>query len=137
MVGKPPGTALRTILKYAFAAFFALAGANHFYRPAWYLKIMPPILPYPLILVYLSGALETALGLALLSSRLERKAGWGLAALLLAVFPANAYMAARPEAFPAFKPLVLWLRLPLQFVLIGLVLWSVSGKPVRGKTRAD
>ena len=105
---------MRRILKYLLAAFFTLAGLNHFLRPDWYLKIMPPALPYPLTLVYLSGALETALGLALLSPKLERKASWGLAALLLAVFPANINMAMRPEAFPAFKPMVLWLRLPLQ-----------------------
>ena len=116
----------RTGLRYLFAAFFALAGVNHFYKPGWYLKIMPPALPYPLLLVYLSGLAETALGLALLSKKHQGKAGWGLAALLLAVFPANIYMAARPEAFPGFKPWVLWARLPLQFVLIGLVLWSAT-----------
>lgn len=117
-----------TGLRYFFAVFFALAGANHFYKPGWYLKIMPPALPYPLLLVYLSGLLETGLGLALLSDRHRGKAGWGLAALLLAIFPANIYMAARSEAYPAFKPWVLWARLPLQFVLIGLVLWSARRK---------
>ena len=116
---------MRRILKYLLAAFFTVAGANHFIKPSWYLKIMPPALPYPLLLVYLSGLLETALGLALLSHRLERKAGWGLAALLLAIFPANLNMALHPEAFPGFKPWLLWLRLPFQFVLIALVLWSV------------
>ena len=118
----------RTGLRYLFAAFFALAGVNHFYKPGWYLKIMPPALPYPLLLVYLSGLLETVLGLALLSKKHQSKAGWGLAALLLAIFPANLYMVAKPEAFPEFRPWVLWARLPLQFVLIGLVLWSARGK---------
>ncbi|MDQ2999967.1 MAG: DoxX family protein [Fibrobacterota bacterium] len=112
------------MVKWALALFFTVAGANHFFAPEWYLKIMPPFLPWHRPLVYLSGALEMALGLALLSPRLERKAGWGLAALLLGVFPANVHMALHPEAFPAFKPLTLWLRLPLQFVLIGLVFWS-------------
>jgi uncharacterized membrane protein len=119
---------IRTGLRYLLAFFFALAGANHFYKPGWYLKIMPPSLPYPLLLVYFSGVLETALGLALLSNKHKGKAGWGLAALLLAIFPANLYMAARPEAFPGFKPWALWARLPLQFVLIGLVLWSARRK---------
>lgn len=124
-------SAVRTGLRYMFSAFFAVAGANHFYKPEWYLKIMPPALPYPLLLVYLSGMLETALGLALLSNRHRGKAAWGLAALLLAVFPANIYMAARPEAFPRIKPWMLLARLPLQFVLMGLVLWSAGGNPGR------
>lgn len=120
---------IRSGLRHLLAAFFAVAGANHFYRPGFYLKIMPPALPYPHLLVHVSGLLETALGLALLSKKHQGKAAWGLAALLLAVFPANIYMAARPEAFPGFKPWVLWARLPMQFVLIGLVLWSARGKP--------
>lgn len=123
----------RTGLRYLFAVFFAVAGANHFYKPEWYLKIMPPALPYPLLLVYVSGFLEMALGLALLSEKHRGKAVWGLAALLLAVFPANIYMAARAEAFPAIKPWVMWARLPLQFVLIGLVLWSAD-KPAQKHT---
>ncbi len=44
--------------------------------------------------------------------------------MLLAIFPANIYMAAQPESFPGITAWVLWLRLQLQFVLIGLVLWS-------------
>jgi uncharacterized membrane protein len=116
---------MKRILKYLFAAFFVAAGANHFLSPAWYVKAMPSILPYPRLLVYLSGLLEMALGLALLSPKLERKAGWGVVALLLAVFPANISMALRPEEFPALKPSMLWLRLPFQFVLIALVLWCV------------
>jgi len=124
---------VKRIVKYLFAAFFAAAGANHFLSPGWYLKAMPPALPYPRALVYLSGLLEMALGLALLSPKLERKAGWGLAALLLAVFPANVSMALRPEDFPAIRPWLLWLRLPFQFVLIALVLWCAR-KPGREGT---
>ncbi len=126
---------MRRIVKYLLALFFTSAGANHFYKPRWYLRIIPPALPYPLLLVYLSGLLEMALGLALLSSRAQKKAGWGLAALLLAIFPANINMALRPEAFPTFKPWVLWLRLPLQFVLIALALWSVHGESRRSPGR--
>lgn len=122
----------RRIAKWALGLFFAAAGANHFIAPEWYLRIMPPFLPWHRPLVYLSGVLEMALGLALLSPRLERKAAWGLAALLLGIFPANIHMALNPEAYPAFKPAILWLRLPLQFVLIGLVLWSVQSPRKEG-----
>jgi uncharacterized membrane protein len=49
---------LKDILRYLLAAFFGLAGFNHFINPAFYLKIMPPYLPWHLPLVYLSGFLE-------------------------------------------------------------------------------
>ncbi|MEO7424762.1 MAG: DoxX family protein [Fibrobacteria bacterium] len=117
---------MRKILGYVLAAFFALAGANHFMHPALYLKMMPPYLPFPLALVYLSGILESVQGLGLLHPRWRRLAAWGLVGLLFLVFPANIHMALHPELFPDFRPWLLWARLPLQFVLIGLVLMTVA-----------
>ena len=55
---------------------------------------------------------------------LTRPAAWGLIALLIAVFPANIHMALHPDLFPEFNPAMLWLRLPLQAVL---VVWAYSG----------
>lgn len=81
-------------------------------------------------MVYLSGAAEIAGGLGLLLRRLRRAAAWGLVALLIAVFPANIYMAVGRVQVTA-TPLPVWLlwgRLPLQFALIWWVLWcSRSG----------
>lgn len=117
---------MRILVRWLLAGFFILAGANHFLKPGWYLKIMPAWVPMQLEAVYASGAAEMLLGAALLHGRMRRGAAWGLVALLLAVFPANVEMALHPERFPNFKPLVLWGRLPLQFLLIALVLWAAG-----------
>ncbi len=109
---------LKSILKYIFGILFIVAGLNHFISPSFYLKIMPPYLPWHLFLVYLSGLCEIAGGAFLLVPRFARLAAWGLIALLLAVFPANIYMATHPELYAEISPTLLWLRLPLQFVLI-------------------
>lgn len=100
------------------AGFFVLAGLNHFHSTAFYVRMMPPYLPWPLFLVYASGIAEIVLGVALLISRVQSPAAWGLIALLIAVFPANIYMALHPELFPEFRPELLWARLPLQGLLI-------------------
>ncbi len=114
---------VKTIFKYLFAIFFVLAGLNHFLNVDFYLKIMPPYLPWHLFLVYLSGVFEIALGLLLLIPKFTSLAGWGLIALLFAVFPANIHMAVNPQLFPEFSPMLLWLRLPIQFVLIAWAYW--------------
>lgn len=114
---------LKTILKYLLCVFFVLGGLNHFINPAFYLKIMPPYLPWRLFLVYLSGFFEVALGVLLLVPALTRVAAWGLIALLVAVFPANVHMAINPQFYPDIPPLVLWLRLPLQAVFIAWAYW--------------
>jgi uncharacterized membrane protein len=114
---------LKIILKYLLCVFFVLAGLNHFINPAFYLKSMPPYLPWHLFLVYFSGFFEVALGVLLLIPAITRIAAWGLIALLIAVFPANIQMAINPQLYSDINPLALWLRLPLQAVFIAWAYW--------------
>ncbi len=114
---------LKPIIRYLLALFFVLAGVNHFINPGFYLKIMPPYLPWHLVLVYLSGFLEIALGILLPIPKFTHLAAWGLIALLIAVFPANIHMAVNHELFPEYRAMTLWLRLPLQLVLMALSYW--------------
>lgn len=115
-------TVIARVAKYLFAALFLIAGIGHFVQTDFYLRIMPPYLPYPRALVLLSGAAEVALGGLLLVPKYSRPAAWGLIALLVAVFPANVHVFLHQDAFP-LHPLVHLLRLPLQGVLI---LWAYA-----------
>jgi uncharacterized membrane protein len=107
------------------AIFYAAAGALHFITPAPYLRIMPPCIPWHVFMVRASGVGEILGGLGLLVSGTRRAAAWGLIALLIAVFPANIYVATHPvEAGAAsIAPLLRWGRLPLQLLLAWWLLW--------------
>lgn len=113
----------KTIMKLLLAVFFVAAGVNHFVNPDFYLKIMPPYLPWHLGLVYLSGALEVLFGAMLLVPRYSRPGAWGIIAVLIGVFPANIHMAVNSHLYPDISPVALWLRLPLQAVLIAWAYW--------------
>jgi uncharacterized membrane protein len=107
------------------AIIFIGAGANHFWHPAIYVRITPPVFPHRLALVWISGFFEMLGGAGLLSPALRRAAAWGLLVLLIAVFPANLYMAIDADRFqdlhlPGWG---LWLRLPLQGLLIAWMSW--------------
>lgn len=110
------------------AVSFVAAGSLHFLHTDLFEKIVSPYLPAPRTLVYISGVAEMAGGLGLLIPKLRRAAGWGLAALLVAVFPANIYMASHSVQVSAhpMPQWALWGRLPLQGLLIWWVL-AVSG----------
>ena len=114
---------LKLVLKYLLALCFVLAGLNHFLNAAFYLKIMPPYLPWHLPPVYLSGVFEIMLGILLLVPKFSALAAWGLIALLLAVFPANIHMAVNHQLFPEHSVTTLWARLPLQLLLILWAYW--------------
>jgi uncharacterized membrane protein len=108
----------RLVFQWLFGLFFIAAGVNHFIHPAMYVAIMPPYLPWHLPLVHVSGACESALGALLLLPPTRRMAGWGLVALLIAVFPANVHMATHAALYPEIPAIALWVRLPLQGLLI-------------------
>ncbi|MBA4187601.1 MAG: DoxX family protein [Planctomycetaceae bacterium] len=115
-------TALKPILKFMLAAFMTSAGVMHFFKTDFYLKMMPPYVPWHLEMVYLSGVFEIVLGLLLLIPRTTRLAAWGLIALLVAVFPANVHIYLNQDLIPA-KPMLHLMRLPLQAVLIVWAFW--------------
>ena len=117
---------IKLATKYIFAVLYVLAGVMHFARPEFYLKIMPDYLPWHEELVFLSGVAEVLLGVMLAIPKTSRLAGWGLIALLIAIFPANIYLYQHPEIQQQVLPAPQWvhlLRLPLQGVLILFAYW--------------
>ena len=111
----------KIVTKVIFGLLFVGAGVNHFVDTPFYLSIMPPYMPWPYDLVIVSGVAEIMLGIALLIPKFSRLAAWGIIALLIAVFPANIHMVTHAELYPTIPVIFLWLRLPLQALL---VLWA-------------
>ena len=88
---------------------------------------MPPYLPAPLELVYISGVFEILGGIGILIPFLQIPAGYGLVALMVAVFPANINMVVNYDQIGWDFPLVLlWIRLPMQGLLIWWIWWSTE-----------
>jgi len=117
-------------LCYVMGVLYVVAGVMHFVVPDVYAQIVPPVFPRPLALVYLSGVAEIVLGVGVLLPRTRRYAAWGLVFLLVAIFPANVYMATHDvvlEGVPAWasrpSDAATWARLPLQLVLVGWAWW--------------
>jgi uncharacterized membrane protein len=101
------------------AALFITSGTLHFARPQLFEAIVPPQLGDPRVLVAISGAAELAGAVGLLIPATRRAAGLGLLILLVAVWPANIWMAIHAERFARVAPAwALWARVPLQLPLL-------------------
>ncbi len=116
-------TTFKTLTRVLFGVLFIAAGANHFINPAFYTRMMPEYLPWHAALVAISGVAEIVLGAMLLVPRFQVIAAWGLIALLVAVFPANVNMTMHPEMYPTMSSTALWIRLPIQGLLIAWAYW--------------
>jgi uncharacterized membrane protein len=106
----------------ALSVFFLAAGTLHFARPDVYERIVPRYLPAQRELVLLSGAAEIAGAVGVMAPRTRRAAGVWLAAVLAAVFPANVEMALHPKRYAPIPPALLWVRLPVQPLLVAWAL---------------
>ena len=126
-------TVASTVGRWALGSLFIAAGVLHFLIPGAYLAVMTPWLPSPRALVLVSGGFEVLGGLGVLfPPPLRRWAGWGLAALLVAVFPVNIHMAVEGIGLSGtLGRLLLWLRLPVQLVLIAWALRASGAWPRR------
>jgi uncharacterized membrane protein len=126
----------RFLLRLLLAAIFLFAGTVHLINPRLFLPIMPPGIPWPVACILISGVFELMGGAGLLvpSAAIRKLAGIGLILLLIAVFPANIYMAVahiQVHGIPS-QPWMAWARLLLQPILI-LAVWWVSGLRLRGR----
>ncbi len=123
--------------RLALGLVFIGAGVTHLLLPKPFLAIVPDYLPASRALVRISGLAELAGGLGVLIPATRRPAAWGLAALLVAVFPANLWMAQHPERFSSIPPWVLWARLPLQIPLIAWAVFYAGPEKERSRTAAS
>ncbi len=128
-------TAKRIGIGFVFL-WFAVGGMAHFMATDAEMRIVPPYIPWPRAVVLLSGVFELLGALGLLWRPARRAAGIGLFVLTLAVTPAHIYMLQRPELFSV--PIwALWLRLPIQVALLGLIAWCTAAPevPAPGRLR--
>lgn len=121
-------TIFKKITIYFMGLAYIYVGIRHFVDPDFFLAIMPDYLPYHLEAVYISGICEIALGTMLFFKKYRWIAGWGLILLLIAVFPANIYLAQNESAQQAIQisETAALIRLPFQALFIGLAYWHTK-----------
>lgn len=117
-------------LRYVMGLVYVVAGLAHFLAPKAFARAVPPRLPRPVGLVYLSGVAELVLGVGVMFDRTQRPSAWGIIALLAAVFPANVHLARSdtlddlvPEEYAGVVRVAAWLRLPFQPALMAWTWW--------------
>ncbi len=120
------------INRFVLACLFIGAGMAHCLSPEVFARIVPPFLPHGIALVYISGLFEIIGGMGVLIPHIRLLAGRGLIALLIAVWPANIYMAIVNTPLDGLMgdPIIQWVRVPFQFVLIWWVYRMTRNKTI-------
>ena len=117
---------IKSVSIFVMSFFYIGIGIQHFLDPAWFVQIVPPYLPFHYQAVYLSGFFEILFGVVLLFKKTRYLGALGLILLLIAVYPANIYLAfneAPQKALGISAFAASWVRLPIQFIFIRLAYW--------------
>jgi len=113
----------RRIFRWIFSFILIGVGSCHFIQPEFFIPLIEELLPFPKVLVYLSGALEIILGIGLLLSKFQQVCGIVIAILFISYLPIHYRMAVSPQSFEGIPSWLLWFRFGFQFLLIWWVLW--------------
>lgn len=118
----------RTVGRLALGVFLVVAGIGHVVATESFLAQVPPWMPAPRATVLVSGAIEVALGVALLFDRSRAVLlGWLTAGLFVAVFPGNVsqYLTGT-DAFGLDSDAARATRLLFQPLLVAWALWATG-----------
>lgn len=124
-LGVPALASWQDSARYALAVMFVFTGIAHFNKMKHDLaRMIPPLFPRPLLLVYITGVLEFMGAAGLLPPQFRSLAGMCLIALLVGMFVANVNAALTGVTLRGKPATALWLRAPMQALFIGLLWWS-------------
>lgn len=108
-----------TVLGIVFALFIAWGGVQHFMNPQFYYPFVPEVLPFPLAIIYVSGALEVLFGVAYLVPKFRHIGAWGIFFLMLIFLPIHV-LDIFIDAPAIGSKTAAYIRLAVQFLFIGL-----------------
>ena len=100
------------------AAFYTIAGINHFVKPEFYEKMMPSYISFHWLCVFLSGVCEIVFALLLISSKTRKVAAWLIVAMLIVFFVIHIQMLIDCLDNDDVMFWVSIIRIPIQFILI-------------------
>lgn len=115
------GNWMRLVLRLLYSILLFGAGVLHFVHEERFRKIVPKALPFRRAIVLITGVFEMLFAVLLWVKKGHQITSKLLVSFMVAVFPANIYMALKKISFQEGKkanPWILWLRLPLQIPLI-------------------
>lgn len=127
---------LAVMLVMTASAHFVPASVTFMPNHADMVAMVPPFVPFPAFVVYLTGVLELAGAAGLVLERTRRAAGICLALLFAAMLPANVYAALNDVTLGGEPATPLWQRVPEQVLYIAIALWAAIEVRARSLARS-
>ena len=118
----------RARARVGLSLFFLFTAIGHFIKTEEMTTMLPPVIPYRVELIYLTGVLELLGAIGVWIPSLMKLTGVCLILMLIGVLPSNIYSAVNHIAFGGHGagPAYLLFRVPFQLFLIWLVYFATE-----------
>jgi|SRR5215217_5923620 len=126
-------TVPKKISLFLLIIIYLAAGINHFRVPDFYVALIPDYIPYPQLMNIMAGICEIIFGLGLMFKATRKWAAWGIVLMLIAFLPVHISMATSQPVrvgSTVVSPLLAWVRLALQPVLVLWAWWHTKADKV-------
>lgn len=122
---------MKGIGRLVLATILLVAGIGHFRSTESFAAQVPPWMPAPTAVIYVSGVIEIVLGLSLLFIAKQRvMIGWVIAGFFIVIFPGNiSQYVTGADAFGLDSDMARLIRLFFQPLLVLLAVWSTGAWP--------
>lgn len=109
--------------KIGICGMLLFTAIGHFIFTKGMALMVPPMIPFKIEIIYITGILEILLGFGLLVPSLSKCSGWILIVLFIILLPANIYASINridyeKATFDGNGLMYLWYRIPLQIFFI-------------------
>ncbi len=118
--------ALDFILRGFLCLVFSSRGLSHFIDTPFFVKMIPPYIPFPEAVVIITGVIEVLVAIGIMIPEIKELASKIIVVSLVAYFPAIFHMLTHRELFPEISPQLIVFILPAQFLMI-VMAWYLSG----------
>ena len=111
---------LSSIGRIAMGIMLLFTGSSHFIKTSEMVQMTPDFMPYKVLFVHLTGAIELAFAIAFIIPRYSKWTAIAIIAFLLAILPANIIGSFKEVPLGGMEhgPIYLYFRIPLQFLFI-------------------
>ncbi len=115
--------ALQFYLRGVLFIIFTSSGIGHFVAKEFYLKLVPPYIPFAEVVVTVTGILVILMGIGIITPGLKKFTAKTMVAFTLCTMPSIIYLISHTSLFPEISVQILVMSVPTQLSIFISSYW--------------
>lgn len=115
--------AVQFFLRGVLFIIFMSSGIGHFVAKDFYLRLVPPYVPFPEAVILITGALVLLMGIGIVTPGVKKLTSKFMVLFSLCTLPSILYLVSHPALFPEISVQLLVMTIPSQMAILVSAYW--------------